>query len=272
MYATDAGLGLWGGAGEDEEQGLEERLRTNVEAAKEYLREKWTDFLAMGPRIIDLQHRAALISGAARERGDIAGAEEAKDEIRRLGELNKAHGWAVDTYQLERVGERLGLGAWPVVAGALAYSGLAAVMLWAFRAYSYSERKLDLIEQGVLTPDQAAALDPGPSPGRIFRGATNLLTLAAWGVGLWFAFQLAAASGPLRKKLRNPPLEVWNVNPPEVMGDEVYAVTYRHEEDGQDYVHEFGPDVELEALPDGSVLLTHRDGRPLWDEFEVPAE
>ena len=53
------------------------------------------------------------------------------------------------------------------------------------------------------------------------------------------------------------------------MSERVYDVRYQHVDDGQDYVHDFGPGVELEALEDGSVELHHRDGHPLWETFEV---
>ena len=184
-----------------------------------------------------------------------------------LGELNKAHGWAVDTYQLENVGERLGLGAFPVVAGALAFSALAGVVYWAFRSFEYSERKLDLIESGMLTPAEAARLDPGPTPTAVLGGIGRLASLALLAAGLWFAFQVFQAYAPKARR-RNPPLEVWRQNPPDGWG-EVHDLTYRHEDDGEDYIHEFGPDVELEGLSDGSVLLTHAEGSPLWADFEV---
>lgn len=270
MYASRE-RGTWGGLGEYVASGLEERVGTSVEAAKQYLRARWTEFLALGPRIIDLQHEAALVAQRARARGDAAGEAAAKQEILRLGEMNKAHGWAIDTYNLKEVGQALGLGAVPV-AGALAFSSIALVVLWAFRAYAASAEKLRLIEAGVLTPEQAAQLDPGPSPQMLFRGATDLATLAMWGLGLWLAFQLFTLYAPGKRARSNPPLDVWNANPPEVLGEEVYAVTYRHDEDGRDYIHEFGPDVELEALPDGSVLLSHRHGLRLWDDFEEPSE
>ena len=243
-----------------------------IEGAKQYLRDRWAEFLSMGPRIIDLQHRAALVAGAARERGDLEGEAAAKQEIRNLGELNKAHGWAVDTYQLENVGARLGLGAFPIVAGALAFSALAGVVVWAFRSFEYSERKLDLIEAGVLTPAQAARLDPGPTPAAVLGGIGDLATLALWAAGLWIVFQVFQAYAPKRKRSSarrgNPPLEVWRQNPPGGWG-EVHDLTYRHADDDEDYIHAFGPDVELQGLSDGSVLLTHAGGAPLWDDFEV---
>lgn len=51
---------------------------------------------------------------------------------------------------------------------------------------------------------------------------------------------------------------------------------YVHVDDPEGFsrVHEFeSDDVELWALPDGSVLLKSADGAPLWDDFpDVDAE
>lgn len=47
----------------------------------------------------------------------------------------------------------------------------------------------------------------------------------------------------------------------------VYAVQYRHAEDGKDYEHKFGRGVCMELLSDGSVRLYHSQGKPLFGEF-----
>jgi hypothetical protein len=60
-------------------------------------------------------------------------------------------------------------------------------------------------------------------------------------------------------------------NPPEgegeVVSERVYEIRYRHIEDGANYKHSFRPGVCAELLPDGSVRLYHRDGKPLMREF-----
>lgn len=53
------------------------------------------------------------------------------------------------------------------------------------------------------------------------------------------------------------------------LGAETHELRYVHAEDGEAYRHEFGPGVEVWALEDGRILLEHRDGKPLWAEFDV---
>lgn len=66
------------------------------------------------------------------------------------------------------------------------------------------------------------------------------------------------------------------LNPPETKGAQLLSrrveeIDYRHVKDpaGKGVVrfHPFGPGVEMWALPSGEVLLRHRDGKPLWEDF-----
>ena len=53
------------------------------------------------------------------------------------------------------------------------------------------------------------------------------------------------------------------------MGTKVYAIEYRHAEDGQDYRHDFGTAVRMVALDNGDILLRRAktsDGA-LWEDF-----
>lgn len=72
---------------------------------------------------------------------------------------------------------------------------------------------------------------------------------------------------PARKK--NPALALIVPNPPHSSdwSDRVYAIQYKHKQDGDDYEHEFQRGVCLRANTDGSVTLYRRDGRPVWEEF-----
>ena len=230
--------------------------------AAEYLRERWQDFLHLGPRIIDLQHRAALVAGSARERGDGVTEAAAKAMIRTLGELNVLHGKVVDRFA--SLAPYVGLGAIMIPVGvAAAFSALALVVAWFFRKMALQEDLLDQLEAGNLTEtgylEAQKALGEAPGP---IEAGTELVKWVFFGFVAWAALQ---AFGMTRFS-RNPPLTVFNHNPPELLSRRVWGLTYRHEEDGEDYVHEFEPDVEMETLEDGSLLLSHPT-RPIWRDF-----
>lgn len=67
---------------------------------------------------------------------------------------------------------------------------------------------------------------------------------------------------------RNPGLAIYS-NPGGVMGTKVYAIEYRHAEDGKDYRHDFDTAVRMIALENGDILLKRAkatDGA-LWEDF-----
>jgi hypothetical protein len=54
------------------------------------------------------------------------------------------------------------------------------------------------------------------------------------------------------------------------IGDDVHAIRYRHAKNGHFYQHQFNGDAEVWAVQrngKNEILLTHRNGLPLWDEF-----
>ncbi len=81
---------------------------------------------------------------------------------------------------------------------------------------------------------------------------------------------------------RNPSLVVYN--PPlgramaiegtvnGTMSKKVYEIKYRHDDDNQDYFHEFGSGVEMIAVESSTgekqILLRHTNGKPLWEDFD----
>jgi len=62
---------------------------------------------------------------------------------------------------------------------------------------------------------------------------------------------------------RNPVLAV--VTNPPAMSEEVQSILYRHADDGEDYVHQFGPGVTMEPADDGTVRLRHTGDLPLHE-------
>lgn len=257
-----------------------EEIRNNVNAAVQYLRARWADFLGLSRRIIDAQHRAAEAAYHARERGDLETYEAARESIRKLGELNQQHGRVVE--RMSSVAGLVGLSGYRGL-GAIQFTaaqvtiiiGIALTVAWFFRALEVEERKLSLVEQGIATPEQLAQLDAGPPPARILGEAANLAKLLLGGAVAYFAWKAANDAGLFSRRARgrarrNPPLEVWDSNPPGgVIGEDVLAVYYLHAEDGHPYVHEFAGEVELIAEDDGTVTLEHRRGRDLWRDFEI---
>jgi hypothetical protein len=251
--------------------------------ARQYLRDKWGAFVAFGPTVIDLQHRAAEAGFRAREAGDTERQELAKQIIRRLGDLNVAHGRALDT--MAGVAEWVGLSGYPglgavPVAAVTAITGLALTVTWFFAAYNAEARALAAIEAGTLTAAEYASIKSGVSsmPGQVLGGVADLGRLALYGGALWLAYQVwivYAPARPKRRARRNPPLVTLDTNPgrgsgtvgAETFGERVYAVLYRHADDGGEWVHEFGPGVEMHANDDGSVTLAHKRGRRIWEEF-----
>lgn len=257
---------------------LEQEIRSSVDAAIDYLRSSWDRFANLSTDIIDLQHRAAVIAYNARQQGDTTKADQAQAVIRALGTLNQTHGRALETMRsvAEFVGVGglsgyyTGLGLVIPAAQVTVITTLALVVLWAFRAYAAEERKLQLLEQGVITPEEYRTLDPGPAPSMLFAGVTDIAKLAVAGLAIYAAMKLVPMFRGRARARRNPPLVVFERNPPaNVIGEQVLAVWYNHAKDGKAYVHKFGDDVELLAEPDGSVRLEHKKGAYLWADFEV---
>lgn len=52
----------------------------------------------------------------------------------------------------------------------------------------------------------------------------------------------------------------------------VLEITYRHAKSAstRPYRHVFKPGDELRAMPDGSLVIRNKDGRPLWGDYVVP--
>ena len=137
---------------------LAEAELTDTEAER-YLFEVADDFHGLSRRIIDMQHRAALVAGRAREVGRFADYENAKQLIVDLGDLNQRYGRAQDTWSLVNRWVP-GLGAIPFFLVAIV-TGLAAYVAAIFRQAALESQRLELLEEGVLTADELAAIQGG---------------------------------------------------------------------------------------------------------------
>lgn len=233
--------------------------------AAQWVRDRWADFLAVEPDILDLMHRAAVARGMAREQGNTVLYELGGEVIRDLGALNKLHGSIVD--KVEGVASWIGLGAIQVPLALLTvYSVVAAGMIYLFARLEIQRRLVVGLEEGTLTrADVETLAEAGNAPSELLGQAVDLGKLVLWGVLGWFAIM---ALQEVRAFRENPTLQVFETNPPpELIGERVYAVWYRHEEDGEDYVHHFRPGVSMVGNPDGSVSFRH-GRRALWRDFD----
>lgn len=164
-------------------------------------------FRALGSKIVQMQHRAAVGKAAATARGDAKMAADFAATIQRLGTLHNLHAAAVDKLDminslLEKVGagpDALGVlpAILPVAAVALAV-GLVAAMSAVIYKTNVESQRLDMAEQvlssGQTTADKLAALNAltnvansGGSnlPGATVAGAvTSLLKPLAIGLTL----------------------------------------------------------------------------------------
>ncbi len=70
---------------------------------------------------------------------------------------------------------------------------------------------------------------------------------------------------------RNPPRGKFGAGEAmKMMSDDVHELRYTHRDDSKPYKHDFGGDVEMWAVRRGDsrdILLTHKEGKPLWEDF-----
>lgn len=69
----------------------------------------------------------------------------------------------------------------------------------------------------------------------------------------------------MAKRRRKNPLLTVVTNPPE-MSDQVQSLAYRHNDDGEEYIHQFRPGVTMRPKADGSVELRHAEDLPLHEK------
>lgn len=232
------------------------------EGALAWLRSRWASFEDLSRRIIDLQHRAAVASQTFEERGEATKAAAARMIIEELAKLQRVHHriltWAEGSVSA------LGLGAVQIPLGIAGVTVVALLVSWAFRKFAIQERALDLLEEGSLTPEEFRELDILDPPG-IGEEIGGVLGNVGWWALLIIGGLVLLEFSKRGSFLPNPPVVLFG-NPPGPMSQEVGGVWYQHLEDGEWYIHHFEGEVEMEALEDGTVLLSH-PSREIWREF-----
>lgn len=149
--------------------------------AEEYLDEVGADFRSLEGRIIDMQHRAAIVAGRAREAGRTADYETGIDIIRKLGQINQDYDTARGTWANVRRWVP-GLGVVPFFLVAIV-TGLAAVVAAIFRQAAVEEHRLELLENGLLTPAELVQIQRGAPAG--LAALAPLLVAGGVAFALW---------------------------------------------------------------------------------------
>lgn len=130
--------------------------------AANYLQERVTEFYALGPKLLAMMKRASRTAAAARGRGLTTDYDRARALLREIS-LNYSE-WGKTKDRLDSALAKVpGLGVAPAVILAAIGAGtaiaIAAAMTAILRKSTSQERLLKLIEQGVLSPEEAARLD-----------------------------------------------------------------------------------------------------------------
>lgn len=157
-------------------------------AALNYLAAKLAEFEGTGPRIRQAQHKAAQLRYVAQQQGRADKAAQLDTEIQRLGDLASKRDQTADmlrpiTGWLRDNGFGIVL---PVVIAIAAVAAVAAVT-YVITQTSLEEKRLDLLAQGLLTPEQLTELEKQTKTPPLFNfdfGAVVPYAIA--GLGIWW--------------------------------------------------------------------------------------
>jgi len=228
--------------------------------AAAWIRAVWADFQELFPRTLGIQHEAASIAATTTNPETRTSARALVDACASLIRIQ-----AATAKKVERWSDYTGLGQ-AVTIASISLAALALIVLWCFKRYDALSRTLDAVRDGVVTPEQAAALmdAAGPMPDVSVLGGIGLGTIL--GIAAVLGFLWYTKRGAPRT---NPALVVLGANPPPegTLGRRVLTLDYVHGDDGQAYTHFFRPGVKMQALEDGSVRLFH-PRRRIWRDFQ----
>lgn len=169
----------------------------NANAALSFVRGALQRFYDLGPKILDLQHKAALVSAKAGQAGNLELQRAAKASVVRIGALLRGHQDVINRW--ERIAPGLTEGRVGAIVIPIAIAGvviaIAIAMSTIFRRVTAEERALSLLERGDINAKEAAeivaAIDVAPPPSPFAQiGKTAqyvVMALVAWGA--YRAFQ-----------------------------------------------------------------------------------
>lgn len=166
-----------------------------IQEAVQWIHEHYFHFMELGARIRTLQSRAAAVLADAQRQLD-PDRQDAAGEVSSGLEALMRH-WADFAGRMRWIVERipgLGLGSWiiPVAVSAVALfvAGGAAIIM---RHADQAERALDLLEQGVLSPEEAHLLGLDLSGPSLFGFSAGAGTALVAGGVLWWMLRRRSA-------------------------------------------------------------------------------
>lgn len=162
-------------------------LRTwpGFEQAWGYLKGKLEEFYTLPARIGAVKRRAATLLGVARQKGAATAAAEVAEILDGLPDVEAKHrATSAKVSEAMSASRESGLGVVPWLAISAIMTAAAGIK-WLLDRVKHDEHTLDMIEQGLLTPSEAAALD-----------GNGLLPKLGGGVAT-FALPLALGAGAL---------------------------------------------------------------------------
>ena len=166
---------------------LDVRTWPGFSQAYDYLRRKLEEFYTLPARIGAIKRRAATLLGVAQQKGAATAAAEVAAIVQGMPEVEARHRATSGTVsEAMSASKEAGLGAIPFLAISLIMTAAAGIK-WLLDRVKNDERKLDMIEQGLLTPEEAAALNNGGLLPK-FKMAGGIMLPLAIGAGALFLF------------------------------------------------------------------------------------
>lgn len=148
-----------------------------------YLKGKLEEFYTLPARIGAMKRRAATLLGVAQQKGAPTAAAEVAAILEGLPEVESRHAaTAGKVSEAMSASREAGLGVIPWLAISAIMTAAAGIK-WLLDRVKNDEHKLDMIERGILTPGEAAALNGNGLLPKIPGGLATLAVPLAIGAG-----------------------------------------------------------------------------------------